>query len=41
MVPIPNDNPLFGDPTQMEKMLRVFFVDLAIVRDFLDSQLVG
>jgi len=35
------DNPLFGGSTPMEKMLHGFVADLAAVRDFLDSQLVG
>lgn len=37
----PNDNPLFGGSMPMEKMLHGLVADLAIVRDFLDSQLVG
>ena len=36
----PNDNPLFSGSMPMEKMLHGLVVDLAIVRDFLDSQLV-
>lgn len=34
----PNDNPLFGGSTPVEKMLGGFVVDLASVREFLDSQ---
>lgn len=36
-----NDNPLFSGSTPMEKMLHGFVADLAMVRDFLDSQLIG
>jgi hypothetical protein len=35
----PNDNPMFGGSAPMEKMLGGFVVDLAAVREFLDSQL--
>ncbi len=35
----PNDNPLFGGSAPMEKMLGGFVVDLATVREFIDSQL--
>ncbi len=35
----PNDNPLFGGSVPMEKMLGGLVVDLATVRQFLDSQL--
>ena len=38
---MPNDNPLFSGSTPMEKMLHGLVADLAIVREFLDSQLVG
>lgn len=34
-----NDNPLFDGSAPMEKMLGGFVVDLAAVRQFLDSQL--
>ncbi len=35
----PNDNPRFGGAAPIEKMLDGFVVDLAVVRDYLDSQL--
>ncbi|WP_373007002.1 MbcA/ParS/Xre antitoxin family protein [Hyphomonas sp.] len=35
----PNDNPLFGGAAPIEKMLDGFVVDLAVVREHLDSQL--
>lgn len=35
----PNDNPLFGGSAPIEKMLGGLVVDLASVREFLDSQL--
>ena len=35
----PNDNSMFGGSAPMEKMLGGFVVDLAAVREFLDSQL--
>jgi len=35
----PNDNPLFAGAAPIEKMLDGFVVDLAVVREYLDSQL--
>ena len=35
----PNDNPLFGGSAPIEKMLGGLVVDLAVVREHLDSQL--
>ena len=35
----PNDNPLFGGTAPLEKMLEGLVVDLAVVREHLDSQL--
>jgi len=35
----PNDNPLFGESAPIEKMLGGLVVDLAVVREHLDSQL--
>ena len=35
----PNDNPLFGGSAPIEKMLGGLVVDLAIVREHLDSQI--
>lgn len=34
-----NDNPLFDDSTPLDKMLGGLVVDLAVVREHLDSQL--
>ena len=35
----PNDNPLFGGTAPLDKMLEGLVVDLAVVREHLDSQL--
>lgn len=35
----PNDNPLFGGNAPLDKMLDGLVVDLAVVREYLDSQL--